>query len=187
LRAFYIGLFYLTNKKYKESIGFCFKVDSYLKLIDADLPKIREGVKKASRSEQLDAAKLVYVDGQLSALRDELSQTKYKLQTAAFLDDGSTTVDDEESSGVDKKQLAKIPLCERWDIYFEDEGLAKGRPNIVRFPPEFEPIPCKPLFFDLALNYVELPSLEDKIDKKPAAQDNKSGVKGLFKGFFGFS
>jgi signal recognition particle subunit SRP68 len=69
------------------------------------------------------------------------------------------------------------------DIYFEDSTLASKNPNVIKLPLNFEPIPCKPLFFDLALNHLELPSYEDKIDSKTQQQ---AGVKGFIKGFFGF-
>jgi signal recognition particle subunit SRP68 len=179
LRAFYICLFFSTNKKFKEAVGFCFKVESYLKQLDSDLPQLRESVKRSPRNE-LDSKKLESIESELKKLRGDLNESKYKLQTASIMDD---TVDDDKDNKVDKSKLQKIPLCERWDIYFEDENLVNGKPNILAFPPSYKPIPCKPLFFDLALNYIELPSLEDKIDKKP--QESKTGVKGLIKGFFG--
>jgi len=52
-------------------------------------------------------------------------------------------------------------------------------------PLELEPIPFKPLFFDLALNHIELPNYDDKIDR-PTAQQSQQGVKGFIKGIFGF-
>lgn len=30
--------------------------------------------------------------------------------------------------------------------------------RLIDFPPEFTPIPAKPLFFDIAFNYVDFPS-----------------------------
>ena len=76
-------------------------------------------------------------------------------------------------------------MTERLDIYFEDNNLLNSNPNIVKAPLSYEPIPCKPLFFDLALNHVELPSLDDKIDNKKAGQPQQ-GVKGFFKGLLGY-
>ena len=78
------------------------------------------------------------------------------------------------------------PLNERVDIYFEDNNLLTNNPNIIKLPLTYEPIPCKPLFLDLALNHVELPSLEDKIDRRPAQQGGQQGVKGFFKGLLGY-
>ena len=68
-------------------------------------------------------------------------------------------------------------MVDRLELYLEDSNLSTKTPNIVKFPLPYEPIPCKPLFFDLALNHIELPSYEDKIDKKPTAAP-AAGVKG---------
>lgn len=66
------------------------------------------------------------------------------------------------------------------DQYSEDKSLIGKKPHVVHFPPDFEPIPCRPLFFDLALNHVDFPSLEDKLEQKKAA----GGITGLVKGWF---
>lgn len=77
------------------------------------------------------------------------------------------------------------PLVERMDTYYEDPSLTTKNPNVIKLPLQFEPIPCKPLFFDLALNHLDLPSYEDKIDSKSQDQQ-KAGVKGYIKNLFGF-
>lgn len=60
--------------------------------------------------------------------------------------------------------------------------------TLVESPPDFRPAPCKPLFFDLALNHVRFPSLEEKLEPSDKGQvpsaDNKSGLSGLVKGWF---
>ncbi len=76
------------------------------------------------------------------------------------------------------------PLVDRMDVYYEDTNLLNKNPNIIKLPIEFEPIPFKPLFFDLALNHVELPNYDDKIDRPQ--QQQQQGVKGFIKGIFGF-
>eukprot|EP00118_Oscarella_pearsei_P017162 m.169314 g.169314 ORF g.169314 m.169314 type:complete len:591 (+) comp38984_c0_seq2:48-1820(+) len=74
------------------------------------------------------------------------------------------------------------PLLDRLNDYHEDPRLLTNKPNIVPFPPDFEPVPCKPLFFDLALNHMEFPSLEDRVEKKPSGGGITGFVKGLFWG-----
>ena len=72
------------------------------------------------------------------------------------------------------------PLVSRLDTYYEDPDLVKGKVSmshtphcktkkcesvnisipqaqLVNFPPEFAAIPCKPLFYDLALYHVAMP------------------------------
>ena len=60
--------------------------------------------------------------------------------------------------------------------------MATGKASLVRFPPEFEPIPCKPLFFDLAINHLEMPSLESKLASQDAG-GQKAGLGGWISGW----
>uniref|UniRef100_A0A671L7Q0 Signal recognition particle subunit SRP68 n=1 Tax=Sinocyclocheilus anshuiensis TaxID=1608454 RepID=A0A671L7Q0_9TELE len=94
----------------------------------------------------------------------EVSAEKYSLQAAAIL-----------------VILKRIPLSDRLDHFRLDPTLLSKQPNLVQFPPDFQPIPCKPLFFDLALNHVAFPPLDDKVEQK-----GKGGITGYFRGFFGF-
>ncbi|KAI9587847.1 signal recognition particle subunit SRP68 [Glossina fuscipes] len=80
-----------------------------------------------------------------------------------------------------KSQKSSKPLFERLSQYKEDQSLFTKNPNVFKLTPEMEAIPCKPLFFDLALNYVELPSLEEKLQAP-----DKKGISGFVKGFLGW-
>jgi signal recognition particle subunit SRP68 len=52
------------------------------------------------------------------------------------------------------------------------------KPLLASFPPNYAPVPHKPLFFDLALNNVEYPSLEHRVERKAG------GITGFVKGLF---
>ena len=67
-------------------------------------------------------------------------------------------------ANMDLKGAKSLPLVDRLDEY-----MLKWKPNLVNFPPDFSPIPCKPLFFDIALNHVEFPSLDHKLESGGAA------------------
>ena len=69
-----------------------------------------------------------------------------------------------QMANMDLKGAKSVPLVDRLDEYYEDVDMLKGKPNLVNFPPDFSPIPCKPLFFDIALNHVEFPSLDHKLE-----------------------
>uniref|UniRef100_A0A669BYJ8 Signal recognition particle subunit SRP68 n=1 Tax=Oreochromis niloticus TaxID=8128 RepID=A0A669BYJ8_ORENI len=73
------------------------------------------------------------------------------------------------------------PLCDHLETFRFDPTLVGKQPSLVQFPPDFQPIPCKPLFFDLALNHVAFPPLDDKVEQK-----GKGGLTGYIKGIFGF-
>ena len=70
-------------------------------------------------------------------------------------------------------------LAERLDSYQEYTLSPKSVPNLVHFPPEPQPVPFKPLFFDLALNHMDLPDLEHRLEKKKEA----GGISGFVKGW----
>jgi signal recognition particle subunit SRP68 len=78
------------------------------------------------------------------------------------------------------------PLIERMDYYPSGEvDLA----NLVTYPPKIEPVPVKPLFLDVAWNYIDYPRPGDKatpVAKDAAntpAAETKEGKRG---GWFSF-
>ncbi|XP_038211841.1 signal recognition particle subunit SRP68-like [Zerene cesonia] len=119
----------------------------------------------------------------LQSLQKDIETCKFEVHADSVLEDED---DDEEikytSSG--KPYKDKKPLVDRLDEYREDTQVLTKNPNIYKLPPPMEAVPCKPLFFDLACNFIEFPNLDDKTgvaNKKQAA-----GITGLVKGFLGW-
>jgi signal recognition particle subunit SRP68 len=54
--------------------------------------------------------------------------------------------------------------------------IAPGKGGLVAFPPEFKTMPCKPLYFDLAGNYLVYPSLDERIATLEAEQQTALGA-----------
>lgn len=77
----------------------------------------------------------------------------------------------------------KKPLIDRLDQYYEDPDIVKGKTSLVHFPPEFEPIPCKPLFYDLAQNHIAMPSLEEKLGMSMGGAGAGGSTGGWFSGW----
>jgi signal recognition particle subunit SRP68 len=82
--------------------------------------------------------------------------------------------------------IYRPPIVERLREYpIEDVDLTK----LVNFPPKLQPIPVKPLFLDLAWNYIDYPGHATSRANggpeapKTAAQEKKEPAK---KGWFGF-
>ncbi len=75
-------------------------------------------------------------------------------------------------------------------VIFIDVEFLPGKPNLADFPPSFTPIPCKPLFFDLAREHLTFPSdVEDKL-KAAVSPDGKGkeaagGASGGWLGWMG--
>lgn len=77
-------------------------------------------------------------------------------------------------------------MIERLDEFREDPQLLSKNPNVVNLPPAMEPVPAKPLFYDLALNYVEMPSLQEKLDDGKGQQKQGASISGFVKGLWGW-
>lgn len=108
----------------------------------------------------------------LKELETVLEGLKYSVHAQSLLGTASEPTVPEDAE-------AKV-LLNRLDTYLEDKSFVGQNPRLACFPPEMEPIPCKPLFFDLALNHIEFPSLEDVADTKKA-----QGITGLVRGWLG--
>ena len=74
------------------------------------------------------------------------------------------------------------PAVERLHEYSGD-GLDLA--NLVPYPPRMQPIPVKPLFLDVAWNYIDYPREGDatqavQAEPEPAAEEKKGGRRGWF-------
>lgn len=80
---------------------------------------------------------------------------------------------------------SKKPIIERLDEFREEPQLLSKNPNLVSLPPSMEPVPVKPLFFDLANNLVEFPDLTEKLEGQSKAKEG-AGITGFVKGLWGW-
>ncbi|XP_078257261.1 signal recognition particle subunit SRP68 [Rhinoraja longicauda] len=160
-RCFFIAQSYVLVKKWSEALV------------------LYERVLKYTSEAQTQTAKLTSILQDLPDVKElaaRVNAEKYSVQAAAILDT--------EDVGEMVSQLqvkGEKPLRECLDVFCIDPSLVTKHANLVCFPPEFQPIPCKPLFFDLALNHAAFPPLEEKVEQK-----GRGGLTGYIKGFFGF-
>uniref|UniRef100_A0A8C0IA97 Signal recognition particle subunit SRP68 n=1 Tax=Bubo bubo TaxID=30461 RepID=A0A8C0IA97_BUBBB len=150
-RCFFIAQSYVLVKKWSEALVLYERVLKYARQVQSGA-----GAYTNSLKELPDVQDLI----------TQVNAEKYSLQAAAIL--GELHNDTR-------------PLSERFETFCLDPSLVSKQVSLVHFPPGFQPIPCKPLFFDLALNHVAFPPLEDKVEQKA-----KSGLTGYIKGIFGF-
>lgn len=72
---------------------------------------------------------------------------------------------------------AQPPLIQRMDEYDAD---GTDLENLVPFPPKLQPVPVKPLFLDVAWNYIEYPREgKEDVESKPV-EEKKEGRRGWF-------
>nr|CAG8581318.1 141_t:CDS:2 [Entrophospora candida] len=73
-------------------------------------------------------------------------------------------------------------MSSRW-YCFREFGI-KANARLIKFPPEFSHIPAKPLFFDIAYNYLDFTSNpSQRTDHKPTKES--AIFDGLFKNILG--
>jgi len=176
-RCFYVAQAYVTEKKWKEGMA----------LYDRVLENAKQAIKLscASPSESSSGFNFVKVS-KLEELIQTIAFSRYQVHSSAILEG----LKDQE---VKEKPSKSVPLCERLNEYQEDPNMsslvpgkanAKAPPLTASFPPAFQPVPCKPLFFDLALNHVTFPSLEAKLGQRAGQQ--KAGISGFISNWWGW-
>jgi signal recognition particle subunit SRP68 len=77
---------------------------------------------------------------------------------------------------------SNAPLVDR---LFEYPAEGADLENLVSYPPKMEPIPVKPLFFDVAWNYIDYPGKTPAAAPKQEAPETESATPKK-KGWFGF-
>ncbi|ETN57993.1 signal recognition particle 68 kda protein [Anopheles darlingi] len=165
-RCYYIALTLVAMKRWREAVALYERSRKYA--ADAIAAK-------ASSSD-------FNLQPELQQLVATIEGCKFSAHAYSVLEDDGT----EDSVLYGKSLKTSKPLYERLSHYKEDATLNSRNPNVFKLVPEMEPIPAKPLFFDLALNFVEFPSLDDKIDQKAAGGKGgaAAGMTGFVKGLF---
>lgn len=160
-RCYYIALTLINIKRWKEAVAM-----------------YERSIKYAENALRLKCNRLIDLDQDIKQLVSKIECSQFSAQAYSVLESDTT----DEINLYGKSTKPTKCLFERLSEYKEDAALNSKQPNVFKMPPEMEPVPCKPLFFDLAWNFVEFPSLEDKIQ----TGDNKKGLSGLVKGFLGW-
>ena len=94
----------------------------------------------------------------------------------------------DSTNRIKAKSAIEPPLIERLDEY--PHGLV-DLSNLVTYPPKIQPIPVKPIFLDVAFNYIDYPGRTPKV-AEPVANGSPEPASGTEvkkegrKGWFGF-
>jgi signal recognition particle subunit SRP68 len=124
----------------------------------------------------------------IKELEDLLKSVKETVDTDKINAQANCVLDKQEDHSLavpQKVYKSKKPLIDRLDEFREEPQLLSKNPNIVTLPPAMEPIPAKPLFYDLALNFVEFPDLTEKLEGGQPKQKG-AGISGFVKGLWGW-
>ncbi|CAG9864281.1 unnamed protein product [Phyllotreta striolata] len=165
IRSFYLGKVHAAQKRWKEAAI----------LFDSSNKSARDTKQVGNFVSELDELlKTVKEKAEL-----ELAASKANL----ILDQQQ---EDVPLQFPQKTYKSKKPLYERLDEFREDPQLLSKNPNLVTLPPQMEPVPAKPLFFDLALNFAEFPDLTEKLEGSQPKQKQGVGISGFVKGLWGW-
>lgn len=163
-RCFYIAQVLTGLRRFREALALLERSSSYT---------------NESLGNKLDDKQLV---DKLNLLKKDIESCKFEVHADSVLEDDD---DQDEDSKAYRPYKDKKPLVDRLDEYREDTQVLTKNPNVYKMPPGMEAIPCKPLFFDLACNFVEFPNLDDKTGAADAKKQG-AGLTGLVKGFLGW-
>lgn len=161
-RCYYIALTLINLKRWKEAVAM-----------------YERSMKYAKEALQSKYSNQFTLRAKLESLVKLIEGSKFSAHAYSVLEDGDS------DSGALYGKTSKItkPLYERLSEYREDPSLNSRNPNVFKLTPEMQPIPCKPLFFDLASNFVDFPDLDDKTQSDSG---KSAGISGFVKGFLGW-
>ncbi|XP_078035779.1 signal recognition particle 68 [Augochlora pura] len=153
----------------------------------ANLHRWREAMALYQRSAQHVKDALNYGQMLPESLKEALQKLDTSIEGAKYAAHAHSVLEEgqEEEPGANKYTKTKKPLYERLQEYREDPALLTKQPNVYKLPPSMQPIPCKPLFFDLAFNMVEFPDLSEKLGDQ-AKKGGQAGLTGFVKGLWGW-
>ncbi|KAI4719693.1 hypothetical protein E4T48_04170 [Aureobasidium sp. EXF-10727] len=124
-------------------------------------------------------------NSQADALQTQLQQLVYRHQALVDLH----KFHDNASIAAAKHMSTAAPLVQRLSD-FPTPGVNVNLKNLVTYPPKIEPIPVKPLFFDVAWNYIDYPTTGKQVVEAKAAASNviaeEKPKEEKKKGWFGF-
>ena len=132
-----------------------------------------------------DAPKLVVSDSQAQALKQSLENLTLHYRGLVALYQLSSSSDIASKANLTNA----APVVERLNEYPSSGSV--DLKNLVTWPPKLKPIPVKPLFLDVAWNYVEYPGQRKKVPEQPAEQaqveaEKVEDAKPAKKGWFSF-
>lgn len=175
-RCFFTATAYSKLSRHMEAIALFDRAQLYA-------TQIRSALGRASSSNGDDADSFNVTEQELQEIESKIRGRKCQVHAAWYLENGQESGEGIEdkllSMSLDEKSLDEPALIKRLDSY-PTSITSKANPTVphlVDFPPALQPIPAKPLFFDIAFNHMEydLDSLAERAGRPKAAQSESSG------------
>lgn len=97
----------------------------------------------------------------LQALSKQIYSQRCSAQASAFLQTQLIDEEMKEITASDKNRML-LESLEEFKLLKNENEL----PTLATLPPDFQTIPSKPTFFDISLNHIEFPNLDDRVEKE---------------------
>ncbi|KAL1957455.1 hypothetical protein VTO42DRAFT_6023 [Malbranchea cinnamomea] len=123
---------------------------------------------------------------QLDITGEQLDVLSSRLQGYVWQYQGIVEIENAFSEAAKQKPAIEVPLIERLDTHPDGDC---DLSNLVPYPPRVQPIPVKPLFFDIAWNYIDYPREDKKaleFSQEVATEAPAPEAKETKRGWFGF-
>lgn len=162
-RSFYMAESYRSKDQLLEAFALLGRASQHARAAQAEL---------AGTDEDAQA----YTD-ELATLLKKIRGRKCVIQARSF----QRTQPDEADKVADLGEAAKC-VYDNLDNYDAGFQLDPEEANLVTFPPNFEGVPSKPLYFDLAGHTIDFSSLDDRIKEYDDKKAADAGVTGMLSG-----
>ncbi|KAI8373324.1 hypothetical protein BD560DRAFT_394627 [Blakeslea trispora] len=166
-RCVHAAVAYNEMKKTLESLGLYQKAQTY----------IVQAKQALSQIHQFDQdALLKLTDQQLAELEQTIQAGTWKSRAAWYLEHGEQE-EENSTEQLNAMDLNQIPLMDQLDHY--PSTISPQR--LIDLPPKFQPVACKPFYFDLAANFVKYPNVAIA-DRAGKSSQSSGGFWGIFGG-----
>lgn len=165
LRCCHIAGKFAAEARYAEAVALHDRANGLSRLAQAHLQQCEATEQTEKHTDQLQQLQL------------KIRGAKCAAQAAAFLEEHELSEAQQSADGEEQKLEEGLHLEDRLDTWRTIKAGEAAR--LVDFPPSVQPIPCKPVLYDLAFNYVKMPDFSHRVTKKP------EGMLGKAKGILG--
>ncbi|KAF9284063.1 signal recognition particle subunit srp68 [Mortierella antarctica] len=169
-RCFFTATAYSKLSRHVEAIALFDRAQAYATQIRSSVGRSKPEVDSIDVTEQ-----------ELADLESKIRGRKCQVHAAWYLEAGhSENIEDKLSSmSLDEKSLDEPALIKRLDTY-PTSITSKANPTVphlVDFPPALQPIPAKPLFFDIAFNHMDYnhDAIAERSGRPKAQNEGSSG------------
>ncbi|KAF9161771.1 signal recognition particle subunit srp68 [Actinomortierella ambigua] len=181
-RCFYTATAYAKLSRHVEAIALFDRAQTYATEVRSSLARLPRSAVSGSSQDAFHVT-----EQELAELESKIRGRKCQVHAAWYLEHGHQQEDTDgalndqlSSMNLDEKSLDEPALIKRLDSYPTSiTSKAHPRvPHLVDFPPALEPIPAKPLFFDIAFNHMDykMDRIAERAGRpKDAAQSQQQG------------